>query len=169
MMSSNNNTCVICGSIVVNKKYQLCTHHNWIRLHPGETKKIYVLKRTSLPTTTKPIKQRSAKRTTTIRQDEETYEMVFERSISKRGHCNCEECGKYLELIFRDDHNKVIQRWRYSHILTKQAYPHLRHNIDNFNMLCFECHSKWEQGDRKSMQIYQTNQPIIEALHNVRR
>lgn len=51
-----------------------------------------------------------------------------------------------------------------SHILTKGAHPEMAHDPRNVNILCFEMHNKWENGDRKSMRIYAINQLTIEQL-----
>ena len=51
-----------------------------------------------------------------------------------------------------------------SHILTKGAHPEMAHDPRNVNILCFEMHNKWENGDRKSMRVYAINQLTIEQL-----
>lgn len=51
-----------------------------------------------------------------------------------------------------------------SHILTRGAYPEMAHDPRNINILCFEMHNKWENGDRKSMRIYPGNELIIKQL-----
>lgn len=94
-------------------------------------------------------------------QDEQFYELCFNLKLQI-----CEECGKKLPNIFRDENGKIIARHRYSHILPKSTYPRLRHNIDNINILCFDCHYKWEFGDRKKMNIYESNLRIIDKLRS---
>jgi hypothetical protein len=52
----------------------------------------------------------------------------------------------------------------FSHILSKGSQPKLRHVKANINILCLECHQKWEFGDKKSMDIYPANEQIIGIL-----
>lgn len=51
-----------------------------------------------------------------------------------------------------------------SHILTRGANPEMAHDPRNVNILCFEMHNKWENGDRKGMRIYPANAMRIEEL-----
>ena len=51
-----------------------------------------------------------------------------------------------------------------SHILTRGANPEMAHDPRNVNILCFEQHNRWENGDRQNMRIYRSNQIIIEQL-----
>ena len=51
-----------------------------------------------------------------------------------------------------------------SHILTRGAHPEMAHDPRNVNILSFECHNRWENGDRKNMRIFAGNQIIIEQL-----
>lgn len=51
-----------------------------------------------------------------------------------------------------------------SHILTRGAHPEMAHDPRNINILCFEAHNKWENGERKKMRIYEKNQRTIELL-----
>lgn len=51
-----------------------------------------------------------------------------------------------------------------SHILTRGANPAMAHDPRNINILCFEMHNKWENGDRQSMRIYRGNLLRIEEL-----
>lgn len=51
-----------------------------------------------------------------------------------------------------------------SHILTRGAYPEMAHDPRNINILCFEAHNRWENGDRHRMRIYAKNQVTIEKL-----
>lgn len=67
----------------------------------------------------------------------------------------CEECMKPL--------NEYSATY-VSHILSRGAYPELAHDIRNNNILCFKCHSVWENGDRESMRIFAKNELTIESL-----
>lgn len=53
-----------------------------------------------------------------------------------------------------------------SHILTRGAYPEMATDPRNINILCFEMHNKWENGDKKSMRIYPENARLIELMKN---
>ena len=59
--------------------------------------------------------------------------------------------------------------WQYSatyisHILTRGAHPEMAHDPRNVNILCFEMHNRWENGDRQNMRIYRSNQLRIQQL-----
>ena len=51
-----------------------------------------------------------------------------------------------------------------SHILTRGAFPEMAHDPRNINILCFEAHNRWENGDRQRMRIYAKNKVTIEKL-----
>ena len=51
-----------------------------------------------------------------------------------------------------------------SHILTRGAHPEIAHDPRNINILCFEAHNRWENGDRKAMRIYPANVRLIELI-----
>jgi len=104
----------------------------------------------------KPITKKSLVK---IRKDNETYKLVW----MSRPH-NCEECDVFLGDDFDDVNGKVIDRFRYSHILTKGAFPEHRHNIMNFNLLCLKCHEEWENGAKEKMSIWDKNERVIEKL-----
>lgn len=53
-----------------------------------------------------------------------------------------------------------------SHILTRGAHPEMAHDPRNVNILSFEMHNRWENGDRQNMRIYQMNQLTIQMLRN---
>lgn len=76
----------------------------------------------------------------------------------------CEECFKPLR-----QYSAVY----ISHILSRGAYPECAVDPRNVNILCFDCHNKWEhKTTRTSMRIYPSNQRIIEELledYNINR
>lgn len=157
---------------IVNKHFGLCLECNNERLHGSKYGKQYKFKRKPIDfskTSKKPIirlnkkKKEAAKKSEfvkihkrepidNIKLDEEFYEKCFNLSDHK-----CEECGTQLPDIFRDENGKVAARWRYSHIIPKSIASKLRHVVKNINHLCLRCHSKWENGDRESMKIYEEN------------
>ena len=51
-----------------------------------------------------------------------------------------------------------------SHIMTRGAHPEMAHDPRNVNILCFEMHNRWENGDRQKMRIYRANLLTIEQL-----
>lgn len=51
-----------------------------------------------------------------------------------------------------------------SHILTRGAFPEMAHDPRNINILSFECHNRWENGDRERMRIYPENMRLIELM-----
>jgi len=158
--------CKVCGSIyVVNKTHKLCNKCNQFRLqeikdsnakisHKKEINTIISKKKKPL----KSSKETTKKRKETLIKDRETYLKVFNTKLSI-----CEECGILLPDIFEED-NRIVFIAQYSHILTKAAHPELRHEPENFNRLCLNCHQKWEFGNREIMNIYTENLKIIEKL-----
>ena len=108
----------------------------------------------------KPISKKGAKQ---YKNDEEVYEEVWNRRVSK---C-CEECGRFLGEEFRDWEGRINDRRFYSHILTKGANPEMREDPDNFNLLCPQCHNDWEfatQEQKERMNIWPKNKKTIEML-----
>lgn len=67
----------------------------------------------------------------------------------------CEECMKPL---------KEYSATYISHIRTRGAFPEMAFDCRNVNILCFNHHNQWENGDRKSMRIYGVNEFTIEQL-----
>lgn len=67
----------------------------------------------------------------------------------------CEECMKPL---------KSYSAVHVSHILTRGAYPEMAHDFRNVNILCLDCHNRWENDDRENMRIYGVNEFTIEHL-----
>lgn len=83
-------------------------------------------------------------------------ELFYEKCFNKSDH-KCEECGKQLNTDFRDEEGRIVNRWRYSHVIPKSIAPELRHDILNINNLCLFHHMMWENGDKESMKIYEGN------------
>lgn len=67
----------------------------------------------------------------------------------------CEECGKPL---------RQYSSCYISHILSRGANADMGYDLRNFNLLCFEHHQQWENGDRKKMRIYNKNLKTINEL-----
>lgn len=51
-----------------------------------------------------------------------------------------------------------------SHILTRGSHPEVAHDPRNINILSFESHNRWENGDRQNMRIYPGNMRLIELM-----
>lgn len=67
----------------------------------------------------------------------------------------CEETGKPLR-----QYSAVYV----SHILTRGAHPEAAHDPRNVNILSFEQHNVWENGDRERMRIWTGNKLRIEQI-----
>ena len=165
-------SCSKCGNNynIVNKKYNLCQPCNHKRLHPEEdTRKGYSppFTQTIIQKEYKPIKRSKIvstgrakmKRKEILEKDKITYFIVFN---SKSNFC--EECDSLLPDKFLDKNGNINAIYQYSHILSKGSHPEHRHNPKNFNRFCFDCHQKWEFGDKKTMRVYNANQIIIQEL-----
>lgn len=84
------------------------------------------------------------------------YRMVWNHNLSYngRGHY-CDECKKPLE---------AYSATYVSHILSRGAYPEMAYDLRNHNILCAQCHQKWENGNREEMRIYKKNIATINTL-----
>ncbi len=51
-----------------------------------------------------------------------------------------------------------------SHILSRGAYPQMRYDLRNANLLCLEAHQQWESHKKHNMVIYQQNIRTLEKL-----
>lgn len=67
----------------------------------------------------------------------------------------CEECMRPL---------REYSATYVSHILTRAAHPETAHDPRNVNILCFNHHNQWENGNRENMRIYLGNARTIEQL-----
>lgn len=85
-----------------------------------------------------------------IEQNEKFFRWIWEH----KPHY-CEECMKPLR-----QYSAVYC----SHILTRGAHPEFAYYPENINILCFEHHSIWENGNRRNMRIYRANLLVIEQL-----
>lgn len=141
------NSCSKCGNVgdLANKFFKLCLKCNLERLKSNKNKD----SKTNIKLFKKSFKK---PKNSKIKEDEEFYEKCFNMSDHK-----CEECGCELPDIFKDEDNKIVARWRYSHIIPKSVAIKLRHDTNNINHLCLKHHQMWENGDKKSMKIYAKN------------
>jgi len=165
--------CKKCGSkYVSNKWFKLCSGCNNERVHGSKYGKQVDYKEKDIKSLKSSNKEFSNKRVIdkgqkiivsggnkksksyqNILLDEVFYFKCFESSDHK-----CEECDTKLPEEFRTVDGDLIYRARYSHIIPKSIAPELRHEVDNINHLCIECHQKWDFGGKKEMRIYTKNQ-----------
>lgn len=127
--------CLNCGYLSRSGTCDVCDSVN----KEVPDKKVYRIRKVS-------DKQREVKK-----KDQEFYKECWEKSNKK-----CEECGVWLGLVMKPEF--------ISHIESKGAYNHFRHDIRNYNILCLEHHTQWETGDRENMKIYPKNKEIMEQL-----
>lgn len=149
-----NKPCTKCNKSlpIANKKYNLCFDCNFKRLHNGlSPRQYYYVKQ----------KESSLKRFKKTKNDIEKMEEVYEQVFNNKPPF-CEECRKPLSKIFRNSKGKVVDKFRFSHILPKSIYSKYKYNSLNFNLLCFDCHATWENGSRHSMRIWKQNIQIPE-------
>jgi sugar phosphate isomerase/epimerase len=102
------------------------------------------------------LKKVSPKRKQVQELDRELWARVW----ADRKHV-CEECGVGLG-------NEPLPHF-FSHILTKQAHPKLRHVDEVIQLLCYEHHAQWEFGKRSEMRTYKLNQERIQDLLELER
>lgn len=87
------------------------------------------------------------------------YQWDLRKNI--KGEVYCEETGKFLG----DDFNEQLGHGMcISHILPGSSHPELYFHPLNCNVLTHDAHRQWEEGDRKSMKIYNKNQKLIEQM-----
>lgn len=85
----------------------------------------------------------------------EEQNIKFYRFCWKHKPHICEECMKPL---------LEYSATYISHIRTRGAFPEMAFDCRNVNILCFNHHNQWENGDRESMRIYSINELTIEQL-----
>lgn len=155
---------------IVNSHFQLCLKCNSVRLkmskgdiQPKVYKYIPKIKE-SLRGEKKPLREKGKKslftnilpKQKTTKEKIDLDEVFYEECFNNSDH-KCEECEIPLPDYFRDSNNKVVARWRYSHIIPKSIASELRHTVSNINHLCLECHGEWENGDKLKMKIFADN------------
>lgn len=67
----------------------------------------------------------------------------------------CEECMKPLN---------GYSATYVSHICSRGSEPMMAHDPRNVNILCFRCHTKYENGNRESMRIWRKDERIKATL-----
>lgn len=149
---------------IVNAKRGLCEICNRKRLHPeGEIP--YQFKYKASLMVGRVIKSSRPKQISDKgRENKEKDEIFYEALWDSKPHY-CEECDVFLGDDFRDHDGKIIDRFRYSHILPKGGmYGIFRHRLENGNLLCLRDHNKWEHGIQTDMKIYPSNKIVMDNL-----
>jgi hypothetical protein len=72
--------------------------------------------------------------------------------------CVCEECSAGVPTEFNP--------YNCAHILGKGAAPQHRANIENFLLLCADCHHQFDAGSRHEMKVWAKAETIILKLKN---
>ena len=98
--------------------------------------------------------------------------VAIQRELFGTGHTP-EENEKFYRWVWDHSRHQCQETMRplhqysavyVSHILTRGAHPEMAHDPRNVNILCFEAHNRWENGDRQNMRIYRSNQMLIQQL-----
>lgn len=120
--------CKGCGKVrhIVNRTKCLCDECNYRRLHQGLSRKDVAYR-----------KHRERKSQFRV----PTGELAMFKEIWMEREHVCVKCGKRLSEPMRVHY--------FSHIKSKGAYPELRLCKENIEMLCMECHHKYEFGNGK--------------------
>lgn len=124
MTKKENKPCSQCGKsyYIQNKNQWLCSECVFKNNHNGLTRSQWYEKRRK------------------IKESRPSGEKELFLEIWRERTHYCHRCGKYL--------GETPRSFYFSHIKSKGAYPELRLNKDNIELLCQECHSAYEFGDR---------------------
>jgi|10_taG_2_1085330.scaffolds.fasta_scaffold219980_2 predicted restriction endonuclease len=144
-MIAKEDTCSVCGQVrpMYNVRKKLCGYC-WKKSKVHTWKANSTIKRT-------PLKKVNKKTSAKINADVKFYNSIWNDS-----NHYCENCNIYL--------GEQLNKSYISHILSKGAYPKHRHNNENINVLCFNCHQLWEFGDKTKMSIYRKNVKVMNKL-----
>jgi len=136
------NKCKECNKdrFIVNKTYGLCSECNYKRLHGGKSIfEVNIQKQKDKPL--KPPKSTSIK--VKPRKKTGEWEMFMEIWAERTHYCVNRSCGKFL-----GEEPKAIY---FSHRKSKGAYPSLRLDKSNIDLLCPECHYQYDHGNRSKI------------------
>lgn len=139
----------------------------------AKEKAIKKLKEKSLNNKKKYLSKFSEKMKIMHERDKEFYKICW----NTKPHY-CKNCGKYLgdkfeEVIINKEGEKeyrIINLYRYAHIIPKSIYPYLRHYIYNIFLLCLDCHTLFDNGTKeevKKMKIY--NEDLFDLLKQLHK
>lgn len=129
-MKLEKGICSVCGreTLIENRTRMLCANCNYRRLHKGMSRYEVLRKMAN------DRKERVNRRFRNTGERE-----LFLRIWNQRLHI-CNRCGKWLG----DEPKPVF----FSHIKSKGAHPELRLDPNNIELLCEDCHHRYEFGRR---------------------
>lgn len=159
-----------CGSkYIVNMKYRLCVNCNHERLH-GETLVETTIRKSQVYNNNSLKKQQQ-----TISKPAKIYHIPHSTSKKSKINEKLTQVKKEIEL-------EAIQDGTYyckgcgsgvgcdkSHILSIKSHPELELDKENIDLLCRDCHVKWESGDivkMKSLLCFERYLEYIEKHDN---
>ena len=82
-----------------------------------------------------------------MKEKHEEDALFYEQIWTSRPHY-CENCHKFLGDGFKDKDGKLINLFRYAHIIPKSIYPYLRHYDKNIMLLCLNCHTQFDNSPK---------------------
>lgn len=129
MKNDSYKECKNCGQVryIVNRTKCLCDDCNYKRLHKGMSR-LEVKRQQAHPN-----KHNKRRKTGEL--------ALFKEIWGERSHI-CTHCGKVLL--------EPLKPAYFSHIKSKGAFPNLRLEKSNIELVCMECHQKYEFGIRKN-------------------
>lgn len=92
-----------------------------------------------------------------LKSNDRYYHYCFDHSLLA-----CENCGK--SLYCKKNIDQAYSATYVSHIISRSNAPEMAHDPRNHNILCGECHHKWESPNNDEMIIYYDNLVVIEEL-----
>lgn len=94
------------------------------------------------------------------KSNQKFYRLAWNRKDTHK----CEECMRPLP-----EYSATF----ISHMLSRGAHPEAAYDLRNYNILCPDCHHRWENGDRENMKIWQRNncrmKKILKDYEKVKR
>lgn len=96
-------------------------------------------------------------------------EIFYKRIWDTRPHICC-NCGKFLGNDFYSNDGKILNIFRYAHIIPKSIYRNLRHCDINLMLLCFNCHDRFDHTPRNIYsQMHCYNEDYIDKLKEINK
>lgn len=152
--------CLGCSknSYITNKKYVLCDSCNYKRLHEGKTRiEVYGLK-PKKDKKTNFVNKISAKQVELNKKLSSIKKEIEFESFQKYGYLKCEGCGHLSDHMDK------------SHLVSIAQNKSLECIKENIQLLCRECHMKWESRDintMMSLKCFDSNMKIIKRLDEI--
>lgn len=140
-------------SFIVNKTKKLCDDCNYKRLHGGKTKKEVYMEKPKRIQSFKKVNKVSDKQKEKNKILSEVKRKIEEDSIREHGYLRCEGC-----------HCEGMDK---SHIISIGQNKSLELEPRNIQLMCRECHTKWESRDinvMKTLFCFKSNLKIMKDL-----